>query len=44
MIGWFGSAIVVRKTPGAVALELGADERDVFRRIEEAVRGAVDRE
>ena len=29
---------------GAVALELGADQVDVLRRVEEAVRGAVQRD
>ena len=44
MIGWSGSAMMVRKVPVLWLLELGADQVDVLRRIEEAVRRAVQRD
>ena len=44
MIGWSASAIVVSERARAVPLELGADQLDVLRRVEEAVRGAVQRD
>ena len=42
MIGWSGSTTLVSNCAGPVLLELGADQRDVRRRVEEAERGTVE--
>ena len=44
MIGWSGVGDGGAEGAGAVPLELGADEVDVLRRVEEAVAGAVERD
>ena len=43
MIGCLASTILVSNVAGAVALELGTDQGDVFRRVEEAIRRTVQR-